>query len=58
MSPKKLSSVPHTEYTALMIREMHSIPDTTVFILKDEVVTAVLETYNQLVIDLVHANKD
>ena len=55
MSPKKLSAVPHREYTALMIRELRSIPDETIFILKDEVVTAVLETYNQLVIDLAEA---
>ena len=52
---KKLSAVPHHEYTALMIREMRNIPDTTVFILKDEVVSAVLETYNTLVIELKEA---
>lgn len=52
---KKLKAVPHHEYTALMIRESRSIPDTTVFILKDDVVAAVLETYNQLVTDLQEA---
>lgn len=51
MATKKLV-VPHHEYTALMIREMSGIPDETVFVLKDETVTKVLETHNQLLSEL------
>jgi hypothetical protein len=44
--------VPHHIYTALMIRDMVDIPDDAVFVLKDAVVSDVLETHNALLSEL------